>query len=100
MEVNISEIDQNFNIFHLNLLPKNITFGFQLFSIVDCVFDIMLKKCFNKTKNIIIVEDFVKNFSKGTSCSIEKILDITHMNSILKNYNIVLITNSKPEILL
>jgi hypothetical protein len=68
----------------------------QLLPIVNCIFDLIHNKKYNKTQKIIVVDNFYKDFEKEDSfCPTDTILDFPKINAFLEKYNIMLLSKDK-----
>jgi len=94
---NIDQMHQC-NIIHLNETINGLGLTNQLFRIVTCIFDIIHNKKYNKRKNIIIIENFNKDFLKSNYCSIDEILNIVDMNNYLSKLNCIIIPKNKIKL--
>lgn len=82
------------NIINLNISKKGGLTN-QLNPIINCIFNIIHNKKYNNKKQIIIIDNFNKDYQNNIYCSINEILDIDNINNYFKEYNIILIPADK-----
>jgi hypothetical protein len=76
------------NIFYLNISKPNIhsqTMGLcnQLYAIKGTC-----EYAYQNNINTIVIENFLTDINKNTYCNISEVIDLNHLNNLLKNYNI------------
>jgi hypothetical protein len=82
-------------IINLYIANKGNGLTNQLNIITNCIFSIINNKLYNKTKHLIIIDSFNKDFEKMEYCDIDEILDINYINDYLTDYNIIIIPKNK-----
>lgn len=73
--------------FFLNLYNNNDS-GLcnQIYSLI-----VTICNCINKNDNIIIINNFLKSIHTNNYCDVSDIFDLSHINEVLKEYNVILI---------
>lgn len=84
------------NIINLKISKKG-GLSNQLNPIINCIFNIIHNKKYSNKKQIIIIDNFNKDYHNNIFCSIDEILDIDSINNYFKNYNIILIPANKID---